>query len=154
MKCHSELVKALGDNALPYRTVPLRVGKFQQGRLSISDEQRIGGLVSVRTDSASALIQQLMDEDQRGGLLELETASGIKKRTFYSILRNELQLRKITEWWVPHVLTEIRRWLSYPLSSDHFARWLQDGDQFLSRIIAIDEFYARAYELELKRQFA
>ncbi|GFT67592.1 HTH_48 domain-containing protein [Trichonephila clavipes] len=40
MECHSELVEALGNNALPYRTVAWRVGKFQQGRVSTSDEQR------------------------------------------------------------------------------------------------------------------
>ncbi|GFW60087.1 CCHC-type domain-containing protein [Trichonephila clavipes] len=32
MKCHSELVEALGNNILPYRTVARWVGKFQQGR--------------------------------------------------------------------------------------------------------------------------
>ncbi|GFQ86849.1 HTH_48 domain-containing protein [Trichonephila clavata] len=40
MECHSEFVEALGNNALPYRTVARWVGKFQQGRVSTSDEQR------------------------------------------------------------------------------------------------------------------
>ncbi|GFW92472.1 HTH_48 domain-containing protein [Trichonephila clavipes] len=37
MECHSE---ALGNNALPFRTVARWVGKFQQGHVSTSDEQR------------------------------------------------------------------------------------------------------------------
>ncbi|GFV64566.1 histone-lysine N-methyltransferase SETMAR [Trichonephila clavipes] len=73
MECHSELVETIGKNALLYRTVAPWVGKFQQGRVSTSDEQRSGRL---------------------------------------------------------------------------------NGDQFLSRIIAIDEFWASAYEPELKRQSA
>ncbi|GFU29502.1 HTH_48 domain-containing protein [Trichonephila clavipes] len=40
MECHSELVEALGNNALPYRAVARWVGKFQQGRVAASDEQR------------------------------------------------------------------------------------------------------------------
>ncbi|PRD36589.1 UNVERIFIED_CONTAM: hypothetical protein NCL1_08210 [Trichonephila clavipes] len=32
MECHSELLEALGKNALPYRTVALWVGRFQQGQ--------------------------------------------------------------------------------------------------------------------------
>ncbi|GFW11298.1 HTH_48 domain-containing protein [Trichonephila clavipes] len=40
MECHSELVEALGNNALPYRTVARWVGMFQQGRESTTDEQR------------------------------------------------------------------------------------------------------------------
>ncbi|GFV82826.1 uncharacterized protein TNCV_4147941 [Trichonephila clavipes] len=61
MKCHSELVEALENNALPYRTVARWLGKFQQGRVSTSDEQRSGRPVSVRTDLARAIIEQLMD---------------------------------------------------------------------------------------------
>ncbi|GFU63465.1 hypothetical protein TNCV_45111 [Trichonephila clavipes] len=40
MECHSELVEALGNIALPYRTLARRVGRFQQGRVSTTDEQR------------------------------------------------------------------------------------------------------------------
>ncbi|GFV59990.1 HTH_48 domain-containing protein [Trichonephila clavipes] len=47
-ECHSELVEALGNNALPYRTVARWVGKFQQAHVSTSDEQRSRRPVSVR----------------------------------------------------------------------------------------------------------
>ncbi|GFU62834.1 HTH_48 domain-containing protein [Trichonephila clavipes] len=36
---HSEIVKALGNNALPYHKVARWVGKFQQGRVLTCDEQ-------------------------------------------------------------------------------------------------------------------
>ncbi|GFR28044.1 HTH_48 domain-containing protein [Trichonephila clavata] len=93
MECHSEFVKALGNNALPYHTVALGnnalpyhtvarwVAKFQQERMSTSDKQRSGLLLNVRTDLTCAVIEQLMDEDRRWMLLELESASGIEKRT-------------------------------------------------------------------------
>ncbi|GFW70442.1 HTH_48 domain-containing protein [Trichonephila clavipes] len=56
MECYSDLVEALGNNALPYCTVARWVGKFQQGRVSNSDEQRSGRPVSERTDLACAVI--------------------------------------------------------------------------------------------------
>ncbi|GFQ94401.1 histone-lysine N-methyltransferase SETMAR [Trichonephila clavata] len=68
------------------------------------------------------------------------------------ILLNELNLRKIATRWVPHVLTEVQRWLRYAIRSDHFARWQQEVEKILSRIISIDEFWARAYEPDLKCQ--
>ncbi|GFU80898.1 uncharacterized protein TNCV_1463831 [Trichonephila clavipes] len=37
------------------------IGKFQQGRVSTSDEQRSGRSVNLRTDLARAVIEQLMD---------------------------------------------------------------------------------------------
>ncbi|GFT51833.1 uncharacterized protein TNCV_2659331 [Trichonephila clavipes] len=61
MECQSKLVEALGNNALPYRTVARWIGKFLKGRVSTSDEQRSGRSVSVRTDLARAVIEQLMD---------------------------------------------------------------------------------------------
>ncbi|GFT86423.1 uncharacterized protein TNCV_3259251 [Trichonephila clavipes] len=68
MECHSELVEALGNNALPYRTVARCIGKFQQGRVSTSDEQRSGRPINVRTDLARAVIEQLMDYVKGHGL--------------------------------------------------------------------------------------
>ncbi|GFQ91770.1 HTH_48 domain-containing protein [Trichonephila clavata] len=64
-ECHSEFVEALGNNALPYRIVARWVGKFQQGLVSTSDEQRSGRALSVWTDLARAVIEQLMDKDRR-----------------------------------------------------------------------------------------
>ncbi|GFU99085.1 HTH_48 domain-containing protein [Trichonephila clavipes] len=50
---HSELVEALGNNPLPYRTVAQWVGKFQQERVSTSDEQRLRRPVSVRKNCST-----------------------------------------------------------------------------------------------------
>ncbi|GFR05060.1 HTH_48 domain-containing protein [Trichonephila clavata] len=46
MECHSEFMEALENNAARW------VGKFQQGRVSTSDEQCSGRPLSVRTDLA------------------------------------------------------------------------------------------------------
>ncbi|GFU37905.1 uncharacterized protein TNCV_1064041 [Trichonephila clavipes] len=61
MGWHSRLVEALGNKAFPYHTVVRWIGKFQQGLVSTSDEQRSGRPVSVRTDLARAVNEQLMD---------------------------------------------------------------------------------------------
>ncbi|GFQ93735.1 uncharacterized protein TNCT_21811 [Trichonephila clavata] len=81
MECHSEFVETLGNNALPDRPVARWIGKFQQERVLTSDEQRSERPLSVRTDLARAVIEQLTDEDRRWKLLELERASDIEKRT-------------------------------------------------------------------------
>ncbi|GFQ89897.1 HTH_48 domain-containing protein [Trichonephila clavata] len=62
MECHNEFVEALGNNDLPYRTVARWIGKFLQGRVSTSDEQRSRRPLNVQTDLARAVIEQLMDE--------------------------------------------------------------------------------------------
>ncbi|GFW98199.1 HTH_48 domain-containing protein [Trichonephila clavipes] len=61
MECHGELGEALGNSVLPCRTVARWIGKFQQGRVSTNDEQHSGRPVSVWTDLARAVFEQLMD---------------------------------------------------------------------------------------------
>ena len=56
MKSHSKLAEAVGSNVVPLCTV-LWIGKFQQGRLSTSDEKLSGRLVSVRTYLAYSLFE-------------------------------------------------------------------------------------------------
>ncbi|GFX94171.1 HTH_48 domain-containing protein [Trichonephila clavipes] len=62
MEWHSELVEALGKNALPYRTVARWVGKFQQGRVSTSDEQR--GAVNADADGIQRLPHRCGDSSR------------------------------------------------------------------------------------------
>ncbi|GFW48884.1 uncharacterized protein TNCV_3900821 [Trichonephila clavipes] len=61
MECHTESVEVLGNNVLLCRTVARWIGKFQQGHVSTSNDQRLGRPVSVRTDLARAVIEQLID---------------------------------------------------------------------------------------------
>ncbi|GFW76526.1 zinc finger MYM-type protein 6 [Trichonephila clavipes] len=68
MECHSELVEVLGNSVLPYLIVARWIGKFQQGRVSTSDEQHLGRPVSVWTDLGRAVIEQLMDYIKGHGL--------------------------------------------------------------------------------------
>ncbi|GFW24109.1 uncharacterized protein TNCV_4951531 [Trichonephila clavipes] len=61
MECHSELVEALGNNALPYLTEAWWIGKLHQGRVSTSDEKRSGRPVSVRTNLTCTVIDYFKD---------------------------------------------------------------------------------------------
>ncbi|GFR07517.1 uncharacterized protein TNCT_583211 [Trichonephila clavata] len=81
MACHSKFVEALGNNAQPYRQIAWWIGKIQQERVSTSDEKRSGRQLSVQTDIAHSVIEQLMYEDTRWTLLELVRANDMEKRS-------------------------------------------------------------------------
>ncbi|GFV38323.1 HTH_48 domain-containing protein [Trichonephila clavipes] len=59
MEFRSELVNALGNNALPYRTVAWWLGKFQQGRVSTCDEQHSGRFTHGAANAEADGIQRL-----------------------------------------------------------------------------------------------
>ncbi|GFW93611.1 HTH_48 domain-containing protein [Trichonephila clavipes] len=63
MECHRELVEALGTNALPYGTVTGWVGKFQQRRMSTSDEQH--GVANTDTDGIQRFPHRCGDSSRR-----------------------------------------------------------------------------------------
>jgi transposase len=80
-------VEALGDRALPYRTVERWIEAFQRGREASADLQRGGRPVSVRTDVPRAVIAHWMEEDRRWSLKELERHTEIDQATVHRILQ-------------------------------------------------------------------
>ena len=64
-ECHSELTEALGNHALPYRTVARWAGAFQRVRVASADMHQPGRPRTVRTDVARAVIAQCLEDDRR-----------------------------------------------------------------------------------------
>ena len=105
-ECHSELTEALGNRALPYRTVTRWAAAFQRGRVASADMRRTGRPRTVRTDVARAVIAPCLEDDRRWSLQELQALTGIDQATVHKIIRVDLHMRKIAAKWVPHALTE------------------------------------------------
>ena len=61
-ECHSELTEALGNRALPYRTVARWVSAFQRGRDASADMRRTGRPRTLRTDVARTVIAQCLEQ--------------------------------------------------------------------------------------------
>jgi hypothetical protein len=68
------------------------------------------------------------------------------------ILHDILGYRKIAVRWVPHEIVEVQQWHLYGIAQDLLNRYQREGDDFLGRIITMDETWARSYEPHLKRQ--
>ena len=62
-ECHSELTEALGNRALPYRTVARCAAAVQRGRIASDDMRRTRRPKTVRTDVARAVIAQCLEDD-------------------------------------------------------------------------------------------
>ena len=55
-ECHSEITEALGNRALPYRTVARWAAASQHGRVASADMRQTGHPRTVRTDIVRAMI--------------------------------------------------------------------------------------------------
>ena len=77
-ECHSELTEALGNRALPYRTVARCAAAFLRVRVASADIRRTGRPRTVRTDVARTVIAQCSEDDRRLSLQELLVTSTYK----------------------------------------------------------------------------
>jgi len=97
-------------------------------------------------------VATLLETDRWWTIRELACETGLSHTTILHILKERLHMRKIASRWVPQSLTEIQKWQRYKSAWMHLERYKKKGDAFLHHIIALDEAWARAYKLEMKRQ--
>ena len=128
--------------ALPYRTVARWVGTFKK------EENQLPICLAVdvlcQPTRMVAVVEQCLEEDRRWTVLELAQHTGIPASSVRLILRQDLNLRKISAKWVPHHLTEVQKWTRYEMCCINLEIFHREGNGMLNRIISIDETWARA----------
>ncbi|UYV62065.1 hypothetical protein LAZ67_1007712 [Cordylochernes scorpioides] len=99
------LNKAFPNDA-PKRTAVFEWhSRFKAGRISIEDDPRQGRPKFQRTDENVQKITDLIKENPRTTLLELEQDTGISKTTIGRIVTEDLKLKKTPAKFIPRFLT-------------------------------------------------
>ena len=101
-------------------------------------------------NNTDQLLPSLMDADRRWTACELMAEVGVRHKTVLYILHDILCYRKPAALWIPHEISEVQQWHLYAQAL--LDRYQREGDDFLGRIVAMDESWARAYEPNLKCQ--
>jgi histone-lysine N-methyltransferase SETMAR len=70
----------------------------------------------------------------------------------FRIVTQTLQKRKVAAKWVPHQLSEEQKAARKTVAEELLRRYEAEGEQFLNRIVAIDETWIRDFEPQLKSQ--
>ncbi|PNF35582.1 hypothetical protein B7P43_G02399 [Cryptotermes secundus] len=142
--CYQGLREACGDAALPYRAVARWVKLFREGRDAVQ-ASRHSGRPHVDNHTIQ-LLASLMDVDRRWAVRELAAEVGVCHKTVLHILHDILGYCKIAARWVPHTMSEVQQWQRYAIAQDLLDRYHKEGDNFLGRIVTLDETWARSYE--------
>ena len=79
---------------------------------------------------------------------------GISIGRAYQILTQKLNKTKKSARWVPHILTDEEKRQRNSISQKHLRRHRIEKTDFIDRIVAADETWARSFEPKLKRQSA
>ena len=153
---HTEIVQVVGEEHSPDISIVRRWVRTFQGnrRVSVEDMPRSGRPRSSTTQTVVDKVQKLIEEDRRITVEEVSYEIGISVGSAYQILTEKLNKTKKSARWVQHILTDEEKRQRNSISQKHLRRHRIEKTDFIDRIVAADETWARSFEPELKRQSA
>ncbi|CAH1970352.1 unnamed protein product [Acanthoscelides obtectus] len=105
-ECLAELLSVFGNEAPHHSTIFRWYRAFKRGRVSLSDDPRVGAPKTAVTHENGAAVRKLIIEDRHVTYREIEASLEISKTSIQKILHEELGVRKLVSRWIPHLLTE------------------------------------------------
>ncbi|UYV67266.1 hypothetical protein LAZ67_5000086 [Cordylochernes scorpioides] len=126
---------------------------FKAGRISIEDDPRQGRPKFQRTDENVQKITDLIKENPRTTLLELEQDTGISKTTIGRIVTEDLKLKKTPVKFIPRILTNEQKLCRLATCEDMMEMTRMDPE-WKDKIITGDETWVYGYDPETKPQSA
>ena len=144
---HGKLADVYGSSAPSYAQVKFWVGKFRRGRTSLEDEARSGRPLDATDEEIGKKVCDLVYSDRRFQVEEIAQAHG----SVSTILHDCLGMRKLTARWVPKSLSDEQMATRASMCSALLKRF-RSKDDFLLRLVTVDETWVHYYEPENKAQ--
>ncbi|UYV66971.1 hypothetical protein LAZ67_4003493 [Cordylochernes scorpioides] len=127
--------------------------RFKAGRISIEDDPRQGRPKFQRTDENVQKITDLIKENPRTTLLELEQDTGISKTAIGRIVTEDLKLKKTPAKFIPRFLTNEQK-LCRLATCEDMMEMTRTDPEWKDKIITGDETWVYGYDPETKPQSA
>ncbi|CAH1978124.1 unnamed protein product [Acanthoscelides obtectus] len=141
-ECLAELLSVFGNEAPHQSTISRWYGEFKRGRVSLSDDSRVGAPKPVVTQENVDAVRKLIIEDRHVTYREIEASLKISKTSIQKNLHEELGVRKLVSRWIPHLVN----WCQKTLDRFNFVN--------VYSIVNGDKSWIYCYEPENKRQSA
>ncbi|UYV81753.1 PUM2 [Cordylochernes scorpioides] len=149
-----EMLNKAFPNDAPKRTTVFEWhSRFKAGRISIEDDPRQGCPKFQRTDENVQKITDLIKENPRTTLLELEQDTGISKTTIGRIVTEDLKLKKTPAKFIPRILTNEQK-LCRLATCEDMMEMTRTDPEWKDKIITGDETWVYGYDPETKPQSA
>ena len=126
--------------------------RFRHGRESAEDDKRSGRPETAMRSPTIKSVLDIVNDDRRVTVREIADQVHLSLGSVHTILRNELQMKRVCARWVPHLLTAEQQLRRVQESEVFLRRWRKEGEQFLSRIVTCDEVWVHFYDPETKQQ--
>ena len=148
---HRELVSVCGDSALDYSNLNRWMAKFKKGRVSSTDLPRQGRLSSSRTDANKEGVENVILSDRRVTVEDICAHTGLTHGTVMRIIKEDLQMTKVSARWVPEVLDDSKKEIRMTCSEEMLTRHHSDL-HFLEKLVTMNETWIPMFNPETNRQ--
>ena len=146
---HGDLADVYGSSAPSYAQVKFWIGEFKRGRTSLEDEARAGRPLNTTDEEMCKKVRNLVYSDRRIQVEEIAQALGISHGSVSTVLHDRLGMRKLTARWVPKSLSDEQMATRASVCSTLLKR-SRSKDDFLLRLVTVDETWVHYYEPENK----
>jgi len=152
MEIHAILTETLGEQAPAYATVKNWVAQFKRGDFSTYDAPRPGRPITVTIPEIIDQIHELILEDRRISPKSRAEQLGISRERVGFIIHKDLGMPKLSAKWVPKCLNADQKRQRYQSSEQYFEFFGRDPNDFLSRLVTMDEIWLYHYDPGKKQQ--
>lgn len=151
---HNALHEVCVDSVVDHSTVSRVASRFREGQVSIQDDPRSGQPVTATDNISVVIVITLLEEDRCKSCEEIAHEANMSTTSGFRIVTQNIAEEK-SRCKVGSASAERRTESS---SQEGCRRLLQhykaEGEQFLNRIVAIDETWIRDVEPQLKSQLS
>ena len=148
---NGELANVFESSAPSYTQVKFWVGEFKHDRTSLENVARSWRPLDATDEEKCKKVWDLVYSDRRIQVEEIAQASGISHGSVSTILHDLLGMRKLTARWVPKSLSDEQMATRASVCSA-LLKHFRSKDDFLLRLVTVDETWVHYYEPENKAQ--
>jgi len=149
---HAFLTETLGEHAPSYATVKKWVVQFKRGDFSTCNAPCPGRPKRLPTPEIIDQIHELILEDRRISAKSVAEQLGILRERVESIIHEDLDVRKFSATWVPKCLNADQKRHRCQPSEQVLEFFSSRSNDFLSRLVTMDETWVYHYDPERKQQ--
>jgi len=128
------------------------VAQFKRGDFSICDAPRPGQPKTVTTPEITDQFHELILEDRRISAKSIAEQLGISRERVGSIIHEDLDMRKLSAKLVPKCLNADQKRQRCQSSAQLLEFFRRDPNDFLSRLVTMDETWLYHYDPVTKQQ--
>jgi len=128
------------------------VAQFKRGDFSTCDAPCPGRPKTVTTPEIIDQIHKLILEDRRISAKSIAEQLGISRERVGFIINEDLDMRKLSAKWVPKCLNADQKRQRCQSSEQLLEFFRRDRNDFLSRLVTMDETWLYHYDPETKQQ--